>query len=1169
MSFHYHGDGSGLLLIGEGSFLKIYDVKAARLICRWQIFESQIIHGIVSSLGGAPRNKADANQSGVILYGGRSYALLSGSTIHAVVVDGRNGQHIVPYQSDCEHYAPDWLLNANIQRESNRCLFVTAHAAILLCDSFSVPGQLSTLVPASPAIFYSAHIVWTNHNSFLLAAGSVFGEIELTQWENGVVLSSSTFIGHEGSIFGVCISDHISLDGIQTRLLASCSDDRTIRLWDLESEKRPDRPENHDDKRNTGLGEQSAQSNSLVANVMGHASRIWNVSFNKQSNISDPVRILSFGEDATCIQWLMSPQHAPDTSAQKESLMYTITNEQTFRFHEGKHIFSSAITISDVGDIFVATGGGDGGVTLHQLQPAGDFIAAETDSLTSLTTPNIKVWAMDELLKDLPPISEPISDSTYEQDIDFAVDNPPSVIETEPANDSIDLKDPKKKKKKPKKKKLLLETIRDHAFVSPKQLIVVTTSGKLLLDADDVWEEVPSCISSGCFSMVFGIPKCCAAIIVGVNGLLHLYRLSCGVGTPLDVPIRGKVADVLQVSSMETENVTLLVTFLGLETALVLSVPSQLLRNTASPDFTCNILVLPTRFIATAAALVKGHLIIGSRTGRLAIYDGNRNQDAIHVETPSKDGNIDAITSITALPVNATSREQKSFITTSRYGPYSIYYFSSSERNDPVLEAKLTNSLTLLHRTSLPLFMIDCMYLHDRSLYFTGFRGQSFVVWNETEQREVLDVPCGGGTHRSYVYQHTTSASNILTHIFAWTKSGLLHRYQQEGSSHTMVKAGGHGREIKACDRHPDLGLIATAAEDTMIKLFRYQNNDSDRQLETSETADLVCCGCIRKHTAGPQAVQFDKRYPEDDACYLYTSGGFEEFYIWRVVEIPGYNVGVRLEASLPEHLFSEDQDLRITAFDIRRTDSADPGYYARNIMLAYSDSTIKYLHYSSSKGFKLLATGQYTASSITHIETIHIGGKLILLTTSTDGYVSFWKIPDRMPANHDLHVAPELVLFSRHRHHQNAILACQIPQSLLGDEVLYVLTASDDNSITLASYSRDTLSMISQLTITSAHCAAITGLSLTINSLMYSGILRFWSVSIDQVLRRWAIDISDRSGRNMFVINDDKGSVHASKRINTADVGGLISWTDDQGDSVQWKERVLVFGAGMEILSA
>lgn len=1140
----------------------------ARLICRWQIFESQVIHGIVSSLGRAPRDKRDADQSGIVLYGGRSYALLSASAIQTIVEKGRNGQRIVPYRSEHEHYAPDWLLNANLQRESNRCLFVTAHAAILLCDSFSTPNQISTLLPASPAIFYSAYIVWTNHDSFLLAAGSVFGEIELTRWESGVVLSSNTFIGHEGSIFGVCISDYINIDGMQTRLLASCSDDRTIRLWDLESEKRLYSPGNHDDKRNTGLGEQSTQSSSLVANVMGHASRIWRVSFVPQFSGSDPIRVLSFGEDATCIQWLMSPRTAVDASTGNESLECLMTNEHTYRFHEGKHIFSSATTTTNIGLVFVATGGGDGSVTLHQLQPNGDFAAAEPVFITSFTTPSIRVWAMDELLKDLPPTAKPVISSMYEQDTDYLDDNPPSLIETEPINNSIDLK-VSKKKKKSKKKKPLLETIRDHALVSPQQLIVVTTFGRLLLNVDDMWEEMPSNMNTCCFSMAFDIPECCAAILVDTDGLLYLYRPNYGLGKALDLSIRGKVADVLQVSSMETENATLLVTFLGFETALLLSFPTQLLHNTASPDFTCNLLALPSKFVITAAAWVTGYLIIGSRTGRLAIYDGDRNQDAIHVETPSKDGNIDAITSITALPGDNASREKTSFIITSRYGPYSIYCFSSSKHSDLELEAKLINSLTLLHRTSPPMFMIDSIYFHDHELYLTGFRGQSFVVWNETEQREVLDVPCGGGTHRSYVYQHTTSVSNILTHIFAWTKAGLLHMYRQEGPSHTMVKPGGHGREIKACDRQPDLGLIATAAEDTMIKLFHYNNNDSERQLDPSGAADLVCCGCIRKHTAGPQAVQFDKRYPEDDAYYLYTSGGFEEFYIWRIVEIPGFNIGVRLEASLAEQLLSEDQDLRITAFDIQRPDNVDSGCYARNIMLAYSDSTIKYLRYNNSEGFKLLATGQYTASSITHIETIHVDGKLILVTTSTDGYVSFWKTPNAKPLEHDSHIVPELVLHSRHRHHQNAILACQIPSLFLEDGVLYVLTASDDNSITLASYSSETLSTISQLTIPSAHCAAITGLSLTDDRNIRSSMLRFWSISIDQVLRRWAIDTSDRSGKNMSLMNDDKDSGHWSKRINTADVGGLISWIDKPEISVPGKERILVFGAGMELISA
>ena len=104
--------------------------------------------------------------------------------------------------------------------------------------------QLATSVKS---ILYSANVIALSSSHVLMASGTVFGEIIV--WScflNGsairqanAVPSHHLFTG--GSIFDVRISPKIaSLNGEQPgRLLASCSDDRTVRSRTLRLQRKP------------------------------------------------------------------------------------------------------------------------------------------------------------------------------------------------------------------------------------------------------------------------------------------------------------------------------------------------------------------------------------------------------------------------------------------------------------------------------------------------------------------------------------------------------------------------------------------------------------------------------------------------------------------------------------------------------------------------------------------------------------------------------------------------------------------------------------------------------------------------------------------------------------------------------------------------------------------
>jgi hypothetical protein len=123
---------------------------------------------------------------------------------------------------------------------------------------------------------------------------------------------------------------------------------------------------------------------------------------------------------------------------------------------------------------------------------------------------------------------------------------------------------------------------------------------------------------------------------------------------------------------------------------------------------------------------------------------------------------------------------------------------------------------------------------------------------------------------------------------------------------------------------------MATGAEDTTIRLVvlrdtpshpvRHDKEEEEEEkgeetkaeerydmMTTSRTKSAVVV--IKKHTTGIQALQWSR-----NGAYLFSSGGFEEFYVWRVRCIAGYGIGVVCEAVCPAQ--SDVPDLRITDFD-------------------------------------------------------------------------------------------------------------------------------------------------------------------------------------------------------------------------------------------------------------
>ena len=400
---------SGLyLLAGEGQFLKVFDDRNGKLIYTERVFGSQAIHGIACE--SLPQ---DAGNSGALLIWGGRYICLISIEAH-LNTDGKPWCKTHQYMP--EVLWDDWILDGCFQtpnhtdNESGRkiieALLVTAHNDLLRLKLVAESAETSEsrylhrIASGPNSILYSAHMLWADDGwRLLVAAGTVFGEVLLWSFSFDQPVSSGVclhhrFTGHEGSVFGVRISDVAQIGAVK-RILASCSDDRTIRIWNIsdssKSEKVKFSADREPNEPEAGFLEapNEADSTECLAVIMGHASRIWGLRFLAQSD--EFWDLMSYGEDSTAQVWRVSPVlDKKGTMSTPHDHAYQLSHQTTYSYHSGKNLWAMAVFQEAREDWIVATGGADGCITKYKLNLHG------TPARLSAWTSQYK---MDEITK--------------------------------------------------------------------------------------------------------------------------------------------------------------------------------------------------------------------------------------------------------------------------------------------------------------------------------------------------------------------------------------------------------------------------------------------------------------------------------------------------------------------------------------------------------------------------------------------------------------------------------------------------------------------------------------------------------------------------------------------------------------------------------------------------
>ncbi|KAI8937805.1 hypothetical protein NX059_005502 [Plenodomus lindquistii] len=1122
-----------LLLAAEGPFLRFYRASDARLISSHRVFKAQAVHGI------AVYSEQHNHVTKLVIWGGRYVRALEVScSLHQPEPELFNIS-----QSNVAT-APDWIFDLAPrptilnERSYHRgtCAAVTAHNALLQVsierkNADRTSGQsdivvdISELTTSTRSILYSAHLFWDSPTILLVVAGTAFGEIMYWSWTQSdssapVSRTHRIFTGHEGSIFGVRISKELPSRCCQRlrRVIASCSDDRTIRLWDVSDVNPLEKTAKDSDEtsealrtRHTGFSNESfdaapSTSSDCLAIGWGHTSRVWTVSFLEESPCNGSLFLKSAGEDATTRIWELLPSNSDN-----EKTTYNMSQLDCAANHSGKNLWATDIFQDPKAVQYTICGGADSKITASPLPQS-----AQTTK--SHTRPALAEYTIEDVMTLANPTSVQAAVTTTQ--------------ETHRSSKKA-------------------EFFRSYCFIDADTFLVTKNSGQVLLASLHARTRASGAGLLAASTLIAtlddlaGYSVCTSgsvpgiAFIAGAKGSIYAYHKGTSDLAKI-YGATGKIGDMITADISETTERTrlsLLVTVVGQDEARLLAVDTKS-ETPVSLDLALPIDKSKTGSLITSMTYVivsrTGFAILGFRRGSIAIYkmdDENQESGRATLQHVINHVHVDETVTCLKWAPSPSNPSLGHLISVGRDGRLIIHHLDL-----------LGNSFELVSRLLMPIGPnIEGVYFNEDHLMIHGFSNKKWVLYDATAEEEVMGVETGGA-HRSWAYQpYPTTEGGTLV----WTRASSMHIFSQVGSSHSVIRSGGHGREVKAVavspkhDGRSDGRLIATGAEDTDIKIFRYINGD------------LTCIKTLRKHTTGIQHLQWSH-----DGKYLFSSGGCEEFFIWRVRDLPS-SLGVGIVC---EHVYvpeSEYADLRIMSFDV-----VGRGL-TYNIAMVFSDSSIKVYSFSpiSKEGLVPLARGIYFTSCLTQCTFLPTHS---LLTVSTDGHAVIW------PLQFDSPPGQASTLSWKHptRIHQNAsktMATCE-----LDEFTMLIVSGGDDGGLAFM-----TISYLQEsggapfasppVLVSRAHGSAVT--SCAIMTHLVTGRVFVLTSGNDEWVRLWEVKLlaGDKES-NGGKVSDHMYQLDVSRlekvKTNVADVSSMAVL-----DTVDESAKVLLCGVGMEVI--
>jgi len=751
-----------LLLAGEGTHLVAYSCDRKEYLGSARIFRSQAIHKIL----------INETTRQILVYGGSHVAF---------VIFNHTTEDLVELTVVAQQDVGDWIFDAAYFPTPGhgtlaQVALVTAHNALIRCtlhsgskdtDRTSVSTEI--LVSGSNCILYCSHISWLSAFSCLIASGTAFGDIILwstsfdpsTQKEPSIK-THYIYQAHDGSVFGVQISQLISRGTLEGphRVLASCSDDRTVRLWDI-SDLDSECPSLTEIQRETGFGstdQLNVYAPPLLAKAMGHISRIWSIHFLRVEASADrALALASFGEDGSRIAW-----EVKETTGDTGALRCELEQSHIHPLHAGKNIWSATVD-----DGRCATGGADGVIA---LLPSIEEIPQTFEIRNSL------------LYRAIP--GQP--DDSYKSyafagsDTLIATTASGRVVALTPGQDGTSS----------------LEAHESHE--SLRTFSMVTGASSVAFVAG---------IGGSVTMYSFRTRKC--HLVTEVSGKVA-GMFSC--------------EQAQDVNHSAPEGLDLLVTAVGSTTAQLLHIHMVDEQNErAVDDTTQRLLSVAPGFVVTSFLLIRcrdvDYVLLGSRKGLLAIYQiPDTKYCQVLAPThmlPSCHGK-ESITAMRWKPDVNDDGNTGHLFSTGRDGTYAVHRVKSQ---GSALSLELVHQLDLPFGPSIE----GMAFTADSHLRIWGFSGKDFIAHDATTQQTVLTVRCGGRVNLTWAYEPNAQNGGGGTFVWTQA-STLMRRAQSELPHHTIHPGGHGREIKAVAVSEVKHQIIATGAEDTDIKLFAYSS---------------------------------------------------------------------------------------------------------------------------------------------------------------------------------------------------------------------------------------------------------------------------------------------------------------------------------------------------------
>uniref|UniRef100_A0A0P4W420 tRNA (34-2'-O)-methyltransferase regulator WDR6 n=1 Tax=Scylla olivacea TaxID=85551 RepID=A0A0P4W420_SCYOL len=1184
-----------LVFIGEGQHCHAHDVLSGRQLSSTQVFCAAVVHG----LSGQASPAHDGSWL-LLVFGQKSLAVLLFSPDQEeffVLMEERNVE--------------DWIIDAGLEKDLAHVVVATGHNSLLRCEipdlavcyknmskktsgdelhscpvtqkSRSVSlvsgihmsdrkGDLSIVAQAAcveRCVLFSGHLVMmTGHwESAVMMAGTMALQVMVwgpwaTRDSEGKVLPLHCLEGHQGSIFSITFS---SSQG----LIATTSDDRSLRVWEVKHKAKILPPINPEEEQEYW---RSATITEKFASY-GHRARVWR-------SLILPTWIISVGEDSVVCVW----KHSGTLAA-------------SWNGHDGASIWSVA-ACEDPLDRLI-TGSSDGSVKSWCLNAAVPIIA--------------------KLMSDLPWNDEHSTEKCSE-------------VTTESVENSIAFNSGKTEEYNVPESHELFEdncieipslrrksvSVADFprciSLVAEDMVLVITNSGKLYShNPETFWHLEYEDERFKNYAIMEANPDGRCVAVGTLGGTVVILQVA-GRSVRSEVEVVGSSGKVFALQWLTMERILVLGTA-GLMTTWEIQTKDKSRDHTSVHNvqgaacristhylpvsmhrWLCAVYVTP---IMTKTA--PQHLVCGDRAGSLHLYALNE---------PKPQHSLQGV-------------HGKNGVTSVLCWHRGVVYSSGRDgyiRSLRVCEGRLL--LLTATRVSGSSWVSRLIAVQGK-LLAVCFYGVKLKLWSIGEEQTLLEVECGGA-HRSWDLRLCGTRGWL---VCTFLKDGTPYTFSTSLSNRMLplIRPALHTQEtmeLRLPFQHRRETVLLTAGEDTTLRLHALQQQGQRQSF-----------GVVRSHLSGVRALclieETHVTMSDNDTVWLVSAGGRAELKVWEcsvsefsdlasysacdlcccdVCVLPsGHDVCMEGDSS---KLQPQSVILREVGSHMLRTGchrnwkrqhlTLDPETRYMGATAFWVSSSQALVALASSDGFLRIflflreceklwePCAVECGSCVLSVAQLKVVTGTILVTCSTSGHVTFWDLQAVVDwslsltaledLSHQPHQPPQPLELTLVAAHQSGINAIAFHYNADDPSCIIMATGGDDNTISVWK-----VVVVEGAQVTVIHQCSVVGHASQVSGLGWLSKNYLISASIDQRLIVW--NFSKKDGmvwedpiRFCNAIREDRAAEEhqllmpvGCRFTGVPDVKGLIVSDVDETENVGHKshridKRVFVYGMGLQV---